>query len=74
MTVPEGVETANGTKGNCVKLQKALYGLKQASWGWNRTLVGFLKGLGFKQLTTDSSVFIRGSVAGGLYHRGPTRG
>ena len=36
MTVPEGVDTKNGTASNCVKLNKALYGLKQASRAWNR--------------------------------------
>ena len=30
MTVPEGVDTKNGTAGNCVKLNKTMYGLKQA--------------------------------------------
>ena len=64
MDVPEGVETDNGKKGNCIKLQKALYGLKQASRAWNKTSVGFIKSLKFKQLATDSSVFTRRSVAG----------
>ena len=61
MTVPKGVDTKNGTAGNCVKLNKALYGLKQASRAWNRELVRFLKQIGFKQLFTDSSVFVRGT-------------
>ena len=64
MTVREGVDTKNGTAGNCVKLNKALYGLKQASRAWNRELVRFLKRIGFKQLFTDSSVFVRGTRDG----------
>ena len=62
MTIPEGVDNKGGAAGNCVKLDKALYGLKQASRAWNRELVRFLRQLGFKQLFTDSSVFVRGTV------------
>ena len=61
MTVPEGVDTKNGAARNCVKLNKALYGLKQASRAWNRELVCFLQRIEFKQLLTDSSVFVRGT-------------
>ena len=61
MNVPEGVDTKNGTAGNCVKLNKALFGLKQASHAWNHELVRFLKRIGFKELFTDSSVFVRGT-------------
>ena len=35
MTIPEGVDSADGRHGNCVKLDKALYGLKQAPRTWN---------------------------------------
>ena len=58
MDIPKDVDSGHGTKGNCVKLQKALYGLKQASRAWNKIPVQFLKSLGFKQLVTDSFVFI----------------
>ena len=64
MTIPEGVDNKGGAAGNCVKLDKALYGLKQASQAWNRELVCFLKHLGFKQLFSDSSVFVRGTADG----------
>ena len=47
-----------------MKLDKALYGLKQASRAWNRQLVCFLTHLGFKQLFSDSSVFVRGTTDG----------
>ena len=64
MTIPEGVDTKDGTAGDCVKLTKALYGLKQASRTWNKELVRFLKNLGFKQLFADASVFARGTIDG----------
>ena len=64
MTIPEGVDNKGGAAGNCVKLNKTLYGLKQASRTWNRELVRFLKQLGFKQLFTDLSVFVRGTAYG----------
>ena len=60
MQVPHGY-SEEGSEGDRVKLDKALYGLKQASREWNRTLVRFLKDLGFVQLTSDTSVFIRGT-------------
>eukprot|EP00271_Cylindrocystis_brebissonii_P002228 TRINITY_DN12662_c0_g2_i2.p1 TRINITY_DN12662_c0_g2~~TRINITY_DN12662_c0_g2_i2.p1 ORF type:complete len:428 (+),score=22.82 TRINITY_DN12662_c0_g2_i2:1103-2386(+) len=43
-----------------VLLKKALYGLKQSARVWNKCIVDFMLKLGFKQLVTEPSVFIRG--------------
>ena len=41
------------------KLLKSLYGLKQAAHLWNRLLSKTLKALGFVQLLTDTSCFVK---------------
>ena len=41
------------------KLLKSLYGLKQAANLWNRLLSKTLKTIGFTQLLTDTSCFIK---------------
>ena len=46
-----------------VKLMMALYGLKQSARAWNNRIVGFLSGLGFVQLSSEMSVFVRGAGA-----------
>jgi hypothetical protein len=61
---PEGFD--DGT-GRVCKLKKALYGLKQSPRIWYNTLAGFLKTLGFEPLTSDLSVFRKGSVLIAVY-------
>ncbi len=46
-------------KQNIFKLIKALYGLKQSPQLWFKTISSFLISLGYKQLSTDSCVFIK---------------
>ena len=41
------------------ELNKSLYGLRQSAALWFKTLVDYLKTLGFTQLHTDLTVFIR---------------
>ena len=53
MTIPEGVASADGRHGNCVKLDTALYELKQASRTWNKELTRFLRVLGFTPIAQD---------------------
>ena len=40
------------------KLKKAIYGLKQAPRAWFETLYFFLKHLGFKNCSSDNSIFV----------------
>jgi transposase InsO family protein len=54
MTAPPGYEQEIGT----VLLVKSLYGLKQAPRIWYNTLVCKLHSLGFKELVSDSCVFV----------------
>lgn len=57
MKLPQGI---NSSIPNLVcKLQNSLYGLKQASRQWNSTLTWSLIQKGFKQSTTDPSLFTR---------------
>jgi len=41
-----------------LELKKSLYGLRQSANLWHRKISSFLKKLGFKLITADSSVFI----------------
>ena len=54
MTAPPGYEEEIGT----VLLVKSLYGLKQAPRIWYNTLISKLHILGFKELVSDSCVFV----------------
>ena len=45
--------------GHVLRLRKSLYGLKQAGHNWHRTLVTFLKTLGFRECATDQCVLVR---------------
>lgn len=56
----------DGTSKVC-RLLKALYGLKQAPRVWYNTLTAFLSDLGFKPLSADLSVFVRGHVFIAVY-------
>ena len=67
MEVPDGYEVLGdpritGGKGHgfVVQLLRALYGLKQSARQWNHRIVAFMVKLGFKQLHSDSSCFVRG--------------
>ena len=44
--------------GSFLKLNRALYGLKQSSREWNMLLSKTLIGLGFKQLISDSCIYV----------------
>ena len=44
-----------------LRLRKALYGLKESARAWNQRIVAFLLKLGFRQLRSDTSCFLRGS-------------
>ncbi|KAK1425214.1 hypothetical protein QVD17_20561 [Tagetes erecta] len=57
MTPPEGYYDKNETK--VCKLIKSLYGLKQASRQWNEKLTQTLINIGFKQSTSDYSLFVK---------------
>lgn len=57
MELPQGVKS-NLPNAVC-KLKRSLYGLKQASRQWNSTLTKALIQKGFKQSTTDPSLFIK---------------
>ena len=56
---PTGLE--DGTNRVC-RLNKALYGLKQSPRIWYNTLSAYLDSLGFKPLTSDMGVFVKGHV------------
>ena len=58
MSQPEGYEDP-ACPGFVCKLKKSLYGLKQAAYLWNQLLGEKLKLLGFTQLKSDSSCFLR---------------
>lgn len=59
---PEGAIVA-GKEGWLMKLIRSIYGLKQSPRLWNEALDAALKGLGFKRLSSDQSVYI-------LHHEG----
>lgn len=67
LELPEGwEETATNAEKAFLKqpgekalmLNKGLYGLKNAGYIWNKTFVSFLKEIGFKQLHTDTCLFV----------------
>jgi hypothetical protein len=47
--------------GHVLPLKKAIYGLKQSNHLWNVNVVRSILALGFKQLVTDRSVFVKRS-------------
>jgi Reverse transcriptase (RNA-dependent DNA polymerase) len=53
---PEGFHEGGPNK--VLKLRKSLYGLKQAARQWNKKLHGVLKGMGFKRLESDRSLYL----------------
>ncbi|CCE29311.1 uncharacterized protein CPUR_03004 [Claviceps purpurea 20.1] len=61
---PEGFN--DGTDRVCL-LNKALYGLKQSPRIWYNTLAIFLCTLGFKPLTSDLGVFVKGNLYVAIY-------
>ncbi|KAL4366882.1 hypothetical protein GQ457_05G017780 [Hibiscus cannabinus] len=58
MQPPPGYTDKNS--GLVCKLKKSLYGLKQASRKWNERLTSALLDQGFKQASSDSSLFVKG--------------
>jgi Reverse transcriptase (RNA-dependent DNA polymerase) len=51
--------------GSFLKLKRALYGLKQASRAWNQELTQWLMQHGFRQLVTETCIFINDAM--GIY-------
>ncbi|CAN1852203.1 Retrovirus-related Pol polyprotein from transposon TNT 1-94 [Linum perenne] len=58
MQVPDGLDCKPGM---CCKLRKSLYGLKQASRQWFAKLANSLTANGFRQSTSDYSLFVKGN-------------
>ncbi|GBM76253.1 Retrovirus-related Pol polyprotein from transposon TNT 1-94 [Araneus ventricosus] len=56
MDQPKGYDDNIGRK---CKLKKSLYGLKQAPRQWYQKCLNFVNKLGFKQLNSESCIFIR---------------
>ncbi|GBO22093.1 Retrovirus-related Pol polyprotein from transposon TNT 1-94 [Araneus ventricosus] len=56
MDQPKGYDDNTGRK---CKLKKSLYGLKQAPRQWYQKFLNFVNKLGFKQLNSESCIFIR---------------
>ncbi|GBO26806.1 Retrovirus-related Pol polyprotein from transposon RE2 [Araneus ventricosus] len=56
MDQPKGYDDNTGRK---CKLKKSLYGLKQAPCQWYQKILNFVNKLGFKQLNSESCIFIR---------------
>ncbi|MED6160795.1 hypothetical protein PIB30_118207 [Stylosanthes scabra] len=65
MYQPEGY--TNGNSNMVCKLNKALYGLKQAPMAWFLTLQETLFKLGFHNLKSDTSLFIRHTTTSVIY-------
>ena len=63
MLQPEGYEDASHPEFVC-QLKKSLYGLKQAAYLWNQLLADKLKSMGYVQLKSDSSCFLKRDSAG----------
>jgi len=47
--------------GKCYRLQRSLYGLKQSPRLWNNTINKFLLEIGFRRLTTDPCIYVKGT-------------
>ncbi|GBM84347.1 Retrovirus-related Pol polyprotein from transposon TNT 1-94 [Araneus ventricosus] len=56
MDQPKGYDDNTGRK---CKLKKSLYGLKQAPRQWYQKFLNFVNKIGFKQLNSESCIFIR---------------
>jgi len=52
-------------KGKCYRLQRSLYGLKQSPRLWNNTINKFLVEIGFRRLTTDACIYVKGTPNSG---------
>jgi len=50
----------NLQKGKCYRLKRSLYGLKQSPRLWNNTINKFLLEIGFRRLSTDSCIYVKG--------------
>jgi hypothetical protein len=48
------------------RVKKGLYGLKQSAREWAKRLTSFLIKIGFKPLTADNNVFVKGTIRTGL--------
>jgi hypothetical protein len=48
------------------KVKKGLYGLKQSAREWSKRLTDFLAKIGFRSLTADNNVFVKGNIRTGL--------
>jgi len=48
-------------KGKCYRLERSLYGLKQSPRLWNNTINKFLIEIGFRRLTTDACIYVKGA-------------
>ena len=57
MEQPQGFIVA-GMENKVCKLKKSIYGLKQASCTWNLQFHGLLLELGFKQMSSDTGVYV----------------
>ena len=55
-----------GKGGLVCRLIKSIYGLKQAANVWYNDLVDILQKMGFRPITSDSCIFIRGTKDGNL--------
>ena len=68
MKIPVGFEVPGANPNDFVlKIHRNIYGQKQAGKVWNSYLVDKLKGLGFKQSTSDECVLYKGNVMYVLY-------
>ena len=48
------------------RVKKGLYGLKQSAREWAKRLTSFLIKIGFRPLTADNNVFVKGTIRTGL--------
>jgi len=48
------------------RVKKGLYGLKQSAREWAKRLTSFLIKIGFRPLTADNNVFVKGNIRTGL--------
>lgn len=48
------------------KVKKGLYGLKQSARAWAKRLTKFLATIGFRPLSADNNVFVKGDIRTGL--------
>ena len=63
MQQPEGY----GTGDKVCKLHKAIYGLKQASRAWYEKLKSTLSNMGFSQVKSDNSLYMKKGIHGTVF-------